>query len=136
VIKYLIDTNIISELSKHSPDKGVLEWASSIKKCALSAITVEELFYGLSWRPNQRIYEWVEQFINEYCEVISVTASISQRAGILRGEFQAAGITRTQADMLVAATAAEHGLAVVTRNLKDFEGCGVALLDPFSGIWP
>ena len=99
---------------------------------SLSVITVEELYYGLSWRPNQRIYEWVERFINEYCEVIPVTASISKRAGILRGEFQAAGMTRSQADMLIAATAAEHGLVIVTRNLKDFEGCGVALLDPFS----
>ena len=134
MIKYLIDKNIISELSKHSPDKSVVAWASSVKRCSLSVITVEELYSGLSWRPNQRIYEWVERFIDEYCEVISVTASISQRAGILRGEFQAAGITRTQADMLIAATAAEHGVAVVTRNLKDFEGCGVALLDPFAGI--
>lgn len=134
MIKYLIDTNIISELSRHSPDRGVLEWASSVKRCALSVITVEELYYGLSWRPNQRIYEWVERFINEYCEVLPVTASISRRAGILRGEFQSAGITRTQADMLIAATAMEHGLAIVTRNLKDFEGCGVALLDPFTGI--
>jgi predicted nucleic acid-binding protein len=134
VIKYLIDTNIMSELSKHSPDKSVVEWASTVKRCVLSVITVEELYFGLSWRPNQRIFEWVERFINEYCEVIPVTASISRRAGILRGDFQAAGVTRTQADILIAASAAEHGLAIVTRNLKDFEGCGVALLDPFAGI--
>lgn len=132
MIRYLVDTNIISELSRHSPDKKVLEWATSVNRCGLSVITVEELYYGLSWRPNQRVMDWIERFMEEYCEILPVTRSISHKAGILRGQFQAAGITRTQADMLIAATAAENGLAVVTRNLKDFEGCGVAVLDPFS----
>ena len=132
MIRYLIDTNIISELSRHSPAKKVLEWASGINRCGLSVVTVEELYFGLSWRPNLRVIGWLEKFTEEFCEILPVTRSISQRAGILRGQHQAAGITRTQADMLIAATAAEHGLAVVTRNLKDFEGCGVALLDPFA----
>lgn len=134
MIKYLIDTNIICELSKHSPDKMVLEWASSINRCALSVVTIEELYFGLTWRPNLKVMNWIERFIAEFCEVLPVTQSIAQRAGILRGQFQAAGITRTQADMFIAATASEHNLVVVTRNLKDFEGCGVALLDPFTGI--
>jgi predicted nucleic acid-binding protein len=132
MIRYLIDTNIISELSKHSPDKKVLEWASGINKCGLSAVTVEELYFGLSWRPNRRLMEWLNKFMEEFCEILPVTGSISQRAGILRGQFQAKGETRTQADMLIATTAAEHGLVLVTRNFKDFEGCGVALLDPFA----
>lgn len=134
MIKYIIDTNIISELSKHSPDEKVLEWASGINRCGLSVITVEELYFGLSWRPNLRVTEWIERFMEEFCEVLPVTHNIARKAGILRGQHQAAGITRTQADMFIAATASEHGLVVVTRNLKVFESCGVALLDPFAGI--
>jgi predicted nucleic acid-binding protein len=134
MIRYLIDTNIISELSRHSPDKKVLDWASSVNRCGLSVITVEELYFGLSWRPNPRVMDWIERFVDEFCEILPITRSISQRAGILRGQFQGANITRTQADLLIAATAAELCLTLVTRNLKDFEGCGVALLDPFVGI--
>ncbi len=133
MIRYLIDTNIISELSRRSPDTKVLDWASGINRCGLSVVTVEELYFGLSWRPNQRVMAWLQKFMDEFCDILTVTQPISQRAGILRGQFQAVGETRTQADMLIAATAAEHGLALVTRNLKDFEGCGVAVLDPFAG---
>lgn len=133
MIRYLIDTNIISELSRRSPDTKVLDWASGISRCGLSVVTVEELYFGLSWRPNQRVMAWLQKFMDEFCDILTVTQPISQRAGILRGQFQAVGETRTQADMLIAATAAEYGLALVTRNLKDFEGCGVAVLDPFAG---
>lgn len=134
MIKYLIDTNIISELSKHSPEQSVLDWASTVNRCALSVVTIEEIYFGLAWRPNLKVMNLIEKFIDEYCDIIPVTKSIARRAGILRGQLQAAGITRTQADIFIAATAAEHGLVVVTRNQKDFEGCGVALFDPFAGL--
>lgn len=134
MIKYLIDTNIISELSKHSPEQSVLDWASTVNRCALSVVTIEEISFGLAWRPNLKVMNLIEKFIDEYCEIIPITKSIARRAGILRGQFQAAGITRTQADILIAATATEYGLVVVTRNQKDFEGCGVALFDPFAGL--
>jgi toxin FitB len=65
-------------------------------------------------------------------EILPVNKQIARRAGALRGQFQSNGIVRTQADLLIAATASEHGFTVVTRNIKDFEGCGVAVLNPFS----
>jgi predicted nucleic acid-binding protein len=49
----------------------------------------------------------------------------------LRGEFRRGGKQRTQADMLIAATALEHNLALATRNAKDFEACGIPLVNPF-----
>jgi predicted nucleic acid-binding protein len=132
-VNYLVDTNIISELAKKKPDSGVESWASTLQQCALSVITVEELFYGLTWRPNSRVSQWLDHFIDNYAEIIPVNEQTARRAGTLRGELQAKGIARTQADLLIASTASEHGLTVVTRNTKDFEGCGVALLDPFGG---
>jgi predicted nucleic acid-binding protein len=51
---------------------------------------------------------------------------------MLRGQFQARGVTRSQADMLIAATASLHGLTLVTRNVQDFDGCAIAVINPFS----
>ena len=131
MMKYLVDTNIISELAKKEPNPGIVQWASSVKQCSISAITIEELYYGLAWRPNLRVQQWLDVFIDNYAQVIPITNIIAQRAGFLRGQFQSRGIVRTQADMLIAASSLEYGLTLVTRNVRDFDGCGIALLDPF-----
>ncbi len=131
-INVLVDTNIISELVRKEPDPGVLAWASTVKRVGMSVITLEELYYGISWKPNPRVLEWLNGFLAGYVEVLPVNEGIARTAGILRGQFQAKGIVRTQADLFIAATASEHGLTVVTRSIKDFEGCGVALLNPFT----
>ena len=71
------------------------------------------------------------EFLEEHTQIFTITEPIAKRAGTLRGQLQQKGITKTQADLLIAATAAHHSLTVVTHNVKDFEGCGVAVLDPF-----
>ena len=75
---------------------------------------------------------WFVVFLSRSCNVLPVTAEIAQGAGRLRGEFQSKGETRTQADMLIASTARHHQLTLVTRNAQDFEGCGMALLNPIA----
>ena len=97
----------------------------------LSVVTVEEIHFGLAWKPNARIEALVDRFLAERCEILPVTRPVARRAGALRGQFRRTGRTRTQADMLIAATAQVHQLPVATRNVRDFEGCGVALLNPF-----
>jgi len=62
---------------------------------------------------------------------LPITREMAQWTGERRGQFKAGGKSRTQADMLIAATAALHGLTLVTRNYRDFEECGVAFLNPF-----
>jgi toxin FitB len=131
IIQYLCDTNIISELSKRESNPGVMEWASSVKKCALSVVTLEEIHYGLAWHPNNRVREWIKNFLQKYTEILPVTNSIAEQAGTIRGQFQSQGIVRTQADMLIAATASLHSLTLVTRNTRDFNGCRIAILNPF-----
>jgi len=93
---------------------------------------MEELYYGLAWKPNQRVSEWLEGFLNSRCEVLSVTVEVAKRCGTLRGLLTARGISRTQADLLIAATAEVHQLTLVTRNVGDFQECAIALLNPFS----
>ena len=128
----LCDTNIISELARPRPNQGVWLWASQHQHIQLSVITVEELYFGLSWQPNPRINLWLDDFLKEYCTVLPVSEKVARYSGDIRGNLQAQGETRTQADMLIAATAAVHNLTVVTRNERDFKSCGVAVLNPFS----
>lgn len=98
---------------------------------AISAVTVEEVYFGLSWKPNPRIRLWFEGFLETYCQILPVTAEIAKRSGEIRGQLQARGETRSSADMLIASTAQEHQLTLVTRNVRHFEDCGIPLLNPF-----
>ena len=128
---YLCDTNVISELTRPGPNPGVLAWAETVVSISLSAITVEEIFYGLAWKPNPRIRSWFEAFLASRCTLLPITVDIAKHGGQLRGELQTRGKARTQADMLIAATAQLHQLTLVTRNVRDFEGCAISLLNPF-----
>lgn len=130
--RVLVDTNVLSELARRAPNTGVLAWAARIHVVALSVVTVEEVTYGLGRRPAPRLRAWFDGFLARSCEVLDVTTPIASLAGTLRGQLAARGHVRTQADMLIAATAAHHGLVLVTRNVRDFDGCGVSLLNPFS----
>ncbi|MFO1431202.1 MAG: type II toxin-antitoxin system VapC family toxin [Candidatus Competibacteraceae bacterium] len=130
-MSYLVDTNIISELSRLHPNAGVLNWAQGISRFAISVISLDEIFFGLAWHPNARVRSWMEGFFQRH-EVLSVDETVARRAGELRGQFSARGIVRSQADMLIAATAQVHQLTLTTRNTRDFEGCGIGLLNPFS----
>jgi predicted nucleic acid-binding protein len=128
---YLCDTNIISELARPRPNPGVVAWAEMVVPINLSIITVEEIFYGLAWQPHPRIRAWFEVFLDTHCTLLPVTVHIAKHGGQLRGELQARGKVRTQADMLIAATAHLHQLTLVTRNVSDFEDCAIPLLNPF-----
>jgi predicted nucleic acid-binding protein len=130
-MSFLADTNVLGELSRPRPNPGVLRWADQIHTVNLSVITLEEIRYGLVWKPNARIALWFDQFLEEHCQVLPVTEEVARRAGEMRGRLRARGETRTQADMLIAATAATHALVLVTRNTADFDGCGVTVLNPW-----
>ena len=68
----------------------------------------------------------------EHCMVLPVTDEIARFSGEMRGDLRRKGINRSQSDMLIAATSAVHGLPLITRNDKDFSGCGISVINPFS----
>jgi predicted nucleic acid-binding protein len=129
---FLVDTNIISELARPKPNAGVVGWAEATTSVALSVISVEEIYFGLAWRPNQKIRSWFDAFLDRYCEVLPITQEIAKGSAQMRGRLQSKGYPRSQADMLIAATAQHHQLTLVTRNVRDFDECGLAVLNPFT----
>jgi predicted nucleic acid-binding protein len=128
---FLVDTNVLSELVRKQPDPGVLQWAEEVRRVAISVVTLEEIHFGLSWKPNARIRRWFEEFLEAQATVLPLTAEIAKRCGELRGQLQARGQTRAPADMMIAATAQEFQLTLVTRNVRHFNDCGIRILNPF-----
>jgi toxin FitB len=139
----LVDTNVISELMRQRPNAGVLAWLADQQRLGsrvpirwgISIISIEEIVYGLTSvaarKPTATLFDWFDSFLESH-SVLPVTGPIATRAGRLRGQLQSNGQTRTQQDILLAATAIEHGLTLVTRNVRDFDDCGLGLLNPFS----
>ena len=130
----LADTHVISEFVKSTPDAQVMRWLETVQRLAISAVTLEEAHFGLAWQPNARKLALFNGVLAQMHAVYAVSPSIAQRGGALRGQFQAQGITRSAPDMLIAATAIEHQLVLATRNVRDFMGCGVQVINPFEAV--
>ena len=132
---HLADTNIVSELMRKRPDPGALAWREMVDTMyghiIVSAVTVDEVMYGLARKQDAGLQAWFDGFIGRN-KVLPVTQTIACRAGEMRAMFFMRGQVRSQADMLIAATAQVHAFTLVTRNVRDFDGCGIAVLNPFS----
>ena len=139
---FLLDTNIPSELTKPIPDVRVtgLVGAQDNASLYLSVVSVVELRRGFTLLPRSkrrtRLEQWFEQYLLPLFagRILPVTQSIGDRWGVLGGECQLRGTPLNTADGMIAATALEHDLAIVTRNVKDFAGLGVAVFNPWDAV--
>jgi predicted nucleic acid-binding protein len=130
----LADINVIREFVKSTPDAQVMRWLQTVPLLAISVVTLEEAHFGLAWQPNTRKLALFNALVERLHAVYPITPAIAQRGGVLRGQFQAQGIIRSAHYMLIAATAIEHQLVLATRNVRDFLGCGVQVLNPFDAV--
>jgi toxin FitB len=136
---FLIDTNIPSELTRPKPDLRVSNWVEAQDNASLhlSVVSVGELRKGFALLPPSKrrlqLEEWFEQYLLPLFadRILPVTQSVSNRWGVLGAECQLRGTPLGTADGMIAATAIEHDLTIVTRNANDFAGLGVVLLNPW-----
>lgn len=130
-MSFLLDTNVVSEILKPKPNPYVAAWIRRQDRLVLASITVEEIYYGLTHKDAHKRRAWFERFLEFHAEILGTDLDIARQAGVMRGNFRREGRTRSQADMLIAATAHLHSLTLATRNTKDFEGCDIEVFNPF-----
>ena len=134
----LLDTNVISEIARPKPNKGVIAFLSRQQSPHVSIITIHELTFGIerleagSARQSM-LRSLIDEFLATFASnILPVTDPIARSAGVLRAAAQKAGHIAGLADALIAATALVHGLAIATRNVGDFERLGVPTVDPWN----
>jgi toxin FitB len=136
---YLLDTNVPSEFSRDRPEPRVVEWLKKqpVATIFLSAVTIGEIRKGLMLLPpSRRLSELEQWFYNDLLigfrdRILPVTLAVAERWGILEGQCQMRGTPLNTADGMIAATAIEYGLTLVTRNVKDFADLGVDIFNPW-----
>jgi predicted nucleic acid-binding protein len=137
-IRYLLDTNFVSETRKPRPDPGVLAFFKSNdpNSAFISVLTLGELRKGVAAKklrdpdPNaaMRLAAWVDGLELSFADRI---LGIDAAAAKLWGEWSSER-PRPVVDTLLAATAVLHDLTLVTRNVRDVRGIPVKLLDPWT----
>nr|VFJ64484.1 MAG: hypothetical protein BECKDK2373B_GA0170837_113714 [Candidatus Kentron sp. DK] len=137
-MKFLLDTVVLSEFRKQKPDPHVVRWLQEVKtpNLFLSVVTIGEVERGISKQRNinptfaGRLSDWLQTILLHYRDrILLIDIEIARRWRILSNQHGHAG-----ADLLIAATALEYGLTVVTRNARHFEPTGVSVLNPFEPL--
>lgn len=121
---YLLDTNIVSEFSKQRPNENVLALYEARKDlCAISAVTWQELVFGVSKMPEGKRKTYIEKCLVEYkedFEIIPYDEFSADICGQLSGTCAKSGKNLPCFDSQIAATAIANGMILVTRNTADF----------------
>ena len=134
-MSYLIDTVVLSELRKKNRSERVVNWFRSTRSVDifLSVVTIGEIERGIKQQQrnnvefSQELAKWLDGILLHYTDrILPVSINIARRWGALSAEIGNSG-----ADILIAATALEHGLSVVTRNQRHFTPTGVPVVNPF-----
>lgn len=134
MIRYLLDTNVVSELRKTKPHGAVIAWIKTLRpeQIFLSAVTIGELQAVVELtRKNdaakaQEIEDWLMAFEGSFSVIPMDSACFREWGRMMAGKS-----AEMIEDMMIAATAHVHGLHVATRNEKDFRQLQVKVFDPF-----
>jgi tRNA(fMet)-specific endonuclease VapC len=137
---FLLDTNIPSETLRRVPEPRVIRWLQTQSKRDVqfvSVVALGELRRGTALLAKGTRRSQLEQFLETTVplwfgpRILPVTQSIADTWGVLDAQRQLAGKPLNIANGLIAATALQHELTLVTRNSRDFAGLGVAILNPW-----
>ena len=134
-MRFLVDTNVLSEARKPRRDTNVSRWFEVAAQSDLfvSVASITEIQNGVTLAQKRQpdfarvLEQWLAAIIELYGDrLLPVTLPIARRWGVL-----SASVGNRDLDLVIAATALEHGLTVATRNTDDFLRAGVSVLNPF-----
>lgn len=135
---YLLDTNIISEAKRSQPNANVLSWLErqSLSSTHLSVLSLGELEEGITLLGNTErardLRTWLGSLRSAYAgRILSVDQAVASTWGQIRAHAKQQGKSAPAIDALIAATAINHDLTLVTRNIKDMAALPVTTLNPF-----
>lgn len=136
---FLLDTNIISELVKPKPEANVTEWVENTDESLLylSVLTLGEIRRGIAALPQSRrratLGAWLDKDLRARFEgrILVIDQEVADRWGLLTATARNSGIGLPVIDGLLAATALEHNLTLVTRDTGQIPSMGVAVFNPW-----
>jgi predicted nucleic acid-binding protein len=137
---FLLDTNVISELIRPRPDPKVTRWIDATDEdlLFLSVLTLGEIRKGVIRLPRSARRTALEAWLRSdlpsrfYGRILNIDQEVADRWGQLSALTSARSANLAVIDGLLAATATEHGLTLVTRNTRDVAAKGVSLLNPWT----
>lgn len=137
-MSYLVDTNVVSELTRPKPAPAVAAWFEEVADEALhlSVLTLGELRRGVEQLPagkrKEKLRYWLEQELPAWfgTRLLPIDGAVADTWGRLQASAER---TLPAVDSLLAATALHHHLRLVTRNTMDFEAPGLETINPWSG---
>ena len=138
-MNFLLDTNVISEWTKASPNAGTVRWLAEVDedRVFISVVTIAEIRHGIERLPRGNKRDKLDAWLTEDLparfadRILPVDTDVGDRWGRIMIRGQAAGRTVGTMDAFIAATAEGHDMVLVTRNISDFEALGLRLVDPW-----
>jgi toxin FitB len=142
-VKYLLDTCLLSEFVKPGPEPRVLAWANARNETDLyvAAMSLAELRRGVARLPASRrkhdLAGWVDRLESGFAgRVLPFTQATGAYWAEMCARLEANGRTLAAFDSIIAATAVEHGLTLVTRNDRDFIAAPLLVVNPWNDSGP
>ena len=133
---YLLDTNVVSETTRSRPNPSVVDFLDQTSELWLALLVVHELEFGLRMMPagrrRERLRMDVSRFLESYSDrILPVSGTGAVWAARIRANAVISGRPPDLIDVLIAGTAKANGLTIATRNVRDFEGLGVGVVNPW-----
>ena len=137
-MNYLLDTCVLSELVKPTPNEKVIDWldATPNEKLFLSVITIGEIRKGLIKLPESKkktsLTNWLNELLDNYqSRIYSIDLTVAENWGNIQGLAEKAGSPMASVDSLIAAIAYTYNLSLITRNEKDFKASNIPIINPW-----